>query len=67
MHERYSIEKETECGVLESKVSGFPQRTYRSRREIAAFSAGAYITTLYVMVDIIKRGGHASPTFTSLG
>jgi hypothetical protein len=42
---------------------GWPQSTYRSGVEIEgsvfALSAGAYTTTLYVMVDIVKGGGRA--------
>jgi hypothetical protein len=49
-----------------------PQRTYKGRIDIGevylhALSAGAYTTTLYVMVDIVKEGGLASPTLTRLG
>jgi hypothetical protein len=49
-----------------------PQSTYRGRGEIgegslSALSAGGYTTTLYVMVTIVKGGGHAPPTHTSLG
>ncbi len=41
-----------------------PQSTYRDRVEKGCFylSAGAYTTTLYVMVDIVKGGGRAPPT-----
>jgi hypothetical protein len=28
---------------------------------VSTLSAGAYTVTLYVMVDIVKRGGHAPP------
>jgi hypothetical protein len=47
----------------------YPQSTYRDRGEIGgmSLSAGAYTTTLYVMVDIVKEGWHASPTLTSIG
>ncbi len=34
---------------------------------VSAHSAGAYTATLYVMVTIVKWGGCASPTLTSLG
>jgi len=49
-----------------------PQSTYRGRGEIgegslSALSAGGYTTTLYVMVTIVKWGGRATPTHTSLG
>jgi hypothetical protein len=33
----------------------------RNRGSVSALSAGAYTTTLYVIVDIIKRGGRALP------
>ncbi len=39
----------------------------KNRRSVPAFSAGAYTTTLYVMVDIVKVGGRAPPTITRLG
>ncbi len=45
------------------------QSTYRGGVEIgggvSALPAGAYTTTLYVMVDIVKEGGRATPTITS--
>ncbi len=34
---------------------------------VSAHSAGAYSATLYMMVNIVKGGGRASPTLTSLG
>ncbi len=34
---------------------------------VSALSAGAYPATLYVMVNIVKGGGRAPPTLTSLG
>jgi hypothetical protein len=34
---------------------------------VSALSAGLYTTFLYVMVDIVKGGGRAPPTLTSLG
>ncbi len=47
------------------------QITFRGRVEIggsvSALSAGAYITNLYVMVDIVKWGERAPPTLTRLG
>ncbi len=39
----------------------------RNRGSVPALSAGAYTTTLYVMVDIVKGCGRAHPTLTSLG
>jgi hypothetical protein len=48
-----------------------PQSTYRDGVEIrgcvSAVSAGAYTTTLYVMVIKVKGVGRAPPTLTSLG
>jgi hypothetical protein len=48
-----------------------PQSTYRGRVEIggciSALSASVYTTTFLVMVDRVKRGGPATPTFSSLG
>jgi len=48
------------------------QSTYRDRVEIGVVYLpsqlhGAYPTTLYVMVDIVKGDGLAPPTLTSLG
>ncbi len=43
---------------------------YRDRVEIglvSAHAAGAYTTILCVMIDIVKEGGRAPPTLTSLG
>jgi hypothetical protein len=39
----------------------------RNRRSVSALSAGAYTTTLLVMVNIGKGGGLARPTLTRLG
>ncbi len=33
----------------------------RNRRSVSALSAGAYTTTLLMMVDRVKRGGRAPP------
>jgi hypothetical protein len=60
-------------GLLLHPLKRFsPQSTYRGRGEIgegslSALSARGYTTTLYVMVTIVKGGGHAPPTHTSLG
>ncbi len=47
------------------------QSKYRGRVEIrgseSALSAGAYSTNLHGMVDIVRGGGRAPPTLTSLG
>jgi hypothetical protein len=44
---------------------------YRGRVEIggnvSALSAGAYTTTLYVIIDRVKGGGRAPLTLTGLG
>jgi hypothetical protein len=37
------------------------------RRSVSALSAGAYTTTLLVMVDRVKGEGRAPPTVTRLG
>ena len=46
-----------------SLVQPISQSTYKGRAEnrgsVSAFSAGAYTTTLYVTVDIVKGGGRA--------
>jgi hypothetical protein len=34
---------------------------------VSAHSAGAYTATLLVMVNVVKGGGRAPPTLTSLG
>ncbi len=34
---------------------------------VSAHSAGAYTATLFVMVNVVKRGGRSSPILTSLG
>jgi hypothetical protein len=49
-----------------------PQITYRSRVEIGwvylpSQLVHIYTTTLFVMVDVVKDGGYATPTHTSLG
>ncbi len=59
------------CGTANNNMSPTPQSSYRGRVEIrgsvSALSAGAYITTLYVMVDIMKGGAYAgTPTLTRL-
>ncbi len=51
---------------------GRPQSAYFPRDEtgtvsVSAHSAGAYTATLLVMVNVIKGGGRAPPTFTSQG
>jgi hypothetical protein len=48
-----------------------PTEYIRGRVEIglsvSALSAGAYTTTLYVMVDTVKGDGTTPPTLTKLG
>ncbi len=47
------------------------QSTYKGRGEKGVeylpLSAGAYTTTLFVMIDIVKGGWHEPPTLTRLG
>jgi len=45
-------------------VSEPTEYTYRDRVEIGG--SGAYTTTLYMMVDIVKGGGRALPPLTGL-
>jgi hypothetical protein len=53
----------------------YPQSTYRGRGETGGMYLPSQLertpppppTSLYVIVDIVKGGGHASPTHTSLG
>ncbi len=59
---------ETQKGQLGS--GGGPQSTHRGRRNrgsVPALSAKAYTTILFVIVDIAKGGGRATPTLTRLG
>ncbi len=42
-----------------ASTTEYIQGQSRNRGSVSALSAGAYTTTLYVMVDIVKRGGRA--------
>jgi hypothetical protein len=51
-------------GGLEHRVHIF---TRDDRVSVSAHSAGAYTATLLVNVNVMKGGGRAPPTLTSLG
>ncbi len=75
----YCLEYTAFCSLGAQKVSkqlfneNISHRAHRGRDEIgeigrqsSALSAGRYSATLYVMVNIVKGGGRAHPTLTSL-
>ncbi len=57
--------------LISFAMSFSPQITYFSyswnRVSVSAYSAGAYTATLLVMVNVMKGGGRAPPTLTSIG
>ncbi len=53
--------------VQVSKRAGQHHRVHIFTRDETAHSAGAYTATLLVMVNLMKGGGRAPPTLTSLG
>ncbi len=70
LHARHCPTKPLQSRHLQKTQSSYRGMSRKKQRECtictSALSAGAYNTSLYVMVDLVKEGGRAPPTPPSL-